>query len=73
MAGNAALSPGITRFLAGPLVRGALLMGSLTTFTGNLALLGAVHRRKSTIFLGHVVLPPSLGFWSLGLKLPAGV
>jgi len=54
MAGDSSLSPGVARFLARPLVGRALLMRSLAALTGDLALLGAVHRSESTIFLGHV-------------------
>jgi hypothetical protein len=39
-------------------------VGGFSALTGNLALFGAIHRCKSTIFLGHVVLPPSPGLSS---------
>ena len=63
MAGDTAFAAGIARFLAGPLVSGAFLVGSLAPLTGDLALFGAIHRRKSSIFLGHVILPPC-AWWS---------
>lgn len=49
---------GVTRFLARPLVRRAFLMSGLPALTGDLPLLRAVHRRKTTIFLCHVRPPP---------------
>ncbi len=55
--GDSTLSTRVPRFFAGPLVRGTFLMGSLASLAGNFTLLGAIHRRKSTIFLGHVVPP----------------
>jgi hypothetical protein len=58
MARHAALAAGFTRFLAGPLVRRALLVRGLATLARDLPLLGPIHRCKSAIFLGHVFLPP---------------
>jgi hypothetical protein len=58
MACNAALPAGIPGFFTGPLVRSTLLMGCLTALAGYVALFGAIHRSKTTIFLGHVVLLP---------------
>jgi len=56
--GDASFAARVPRFLARPLVCGALLMSRLTALACNLALLGAIHRCKSAIFLGHVVLLP---------------
>src|SRR5687768_9528043 len=58
MARHAALAAGFTRFLAGPLVGRALLMGCLATLAGNLALFHAVHRSESTILFSHTDLLP---------------
>ncbi len=57
MTRHAALASGFARFLAGPLVGRALLMGGLAALAGNLALLRAVHRSESAIFFSHSVLP----------------
>src|SRR5687768_12520727 len=58
MAGHSALPPGFARFLAGPLVGRTLLMGSLASLAGNLALLRAVHRSESAILFSHTDLLP---------------
>ena len=60
MTGDAAFASGVSRLLARPLVRGAFLMGGLAPLACNLTLLGAVHRSKSAVFLGHF-FPSSLG------------
>src|SRR5262245_20364262 len=57
MARHPALAASLTRFLAGPLVRRAFLMRGLAALARNLALLVAVHRRKSAILFCHR-LPP---------------
>jgi len=51
VAGDPALASGVARFLARPLVSGALLMSGLAALAGDLPLLGAVHGSKTTIFL----------------------
>jgi hypothetical protein len=56
MAGHSALATGFAGLLAGPLVRGALLMSGLPPFASYLTLLGSVHRREATIFLSHLDL-----------------
>ena len=56
-ANRAAFAPGITRFVRSPFMSRALFVGGATTLAGNLTLLGPIHRRKSAIFLGHLVLP----------------
>ena len=56
--GDPSLASGVTRFLARPLVRRAFLVSGLSALAGDLSLLRAVHRRKTTIFLCHVVLLP---------------
>ena len=58
VARNAALAAGVPRLFTRPLVRRTLLMGRLAALAGDLTLLGAIHRGKSAIFLGHVVLLP---------------
>src|SRR5688572_25262948 len=58
MARHAALAAGLARFFAGPLMGRALLMRCLATLAGNLALLGAVHRRESAILFSHTDLLP---------------
>ena len=58
MARHTTLAAGITRFLAGPLVGRALLMGCLAALAGNLALLHAVHRSETTILFSHTDLLP---------------
>jgi hypothetical protein len=57
VARHAALAAGFACFLARPFVRGPLLMRRLATLARNLALLAAVHRRKSAIFFCHRTLP----------------
>src|SRR5688572_25615270 len=56
VAGDAALAACIASFLARPLVGRAFLMCGFAPLACYLALLGAIHRSKSTIFLGHWVL-----------------
>src|SRR5687768_13056449 len=64
MAGHSALPPGFARFLAGPLVGRPLLMSSLASLAGNLALLRAVHRSESAILFSHTdLLPQSHPHW----------
>ena len=58
VAGNAALPAGVPRLFTRPLVRRTLLMGRLAALAGYLTLLGTIHRGKTAIFLGHVVLLP---------------
>src|ERR1041384_687571 len=58
MARHAALASGFARFLAGPLVGRALLMGGLAALTGNFALLRAVHRSEPAILFSHTDLLP---------------
>src|SRR3954467_11589097 len=58
MAGDTSLASGVASLFARPLVRGSLLMCSLAPLAGNLTLLASIHRSESTIFLGHVPLPP---------------
>src|ERR1041384_4825020 len=58
MTRHAALAPGFARFLAGPLVGRALLVGGLSALTGNFALLRAVHRSESAILFSHSNLLP---------------
>ena len=50
-----ALAAGVAGFFTRPLVSRALLVRGLSTLTGDLTLLGAIHRCKSTIFFSHVV------------------
>ena len=58
MARHPALAAGFARFLARPLVRGALLVRRLAALARNLALLVAVHRSKSAILFCHRALLP---------------
>jgi hypothetical protein len=61
--GDPTLPSGIAGFFARPLVRGAFLMRGFSAFAGDLTLLGAVHRRETTIFLCHfALLPGATGF-----------
>jgi hypothetical protein len=53
MARQSALATRCLRFLARPLVRGALLMRGATALAGDLALLVAIHRREATILDSH--------------------
>src|SRR5262249_36832323 len=56
VARHAALAAGLARFLAGPLVRGALLMRRLAALARDLPLLVPVHRCKATILFCHAIL-----------------
>lgn len=60
MARDPSLAASITRFFAGPLVRSTFLVCGFPALTCNLALLGRIHRRESTIFFGHLVPPHPL-------------
>src|SRR5688500_16057637 len=60
MACHSTLAAGFARFLAGPLVGRALLVGRLATLAGNLALFHAIHRGESAILFSHTSLPDSL-------------
>ena len=76
MTRDPAFAAGITRFFAGPLVRCSLLMGGFATLARNLALLGRIHRRESTIFFGHLVpptpnVPARLTRTGFDLRVPA--
>src|ERR1044071_76976 len=56
MAGHSAFATGFARFLARPLVGGALRMRRLAAFARDLALLGPVHRGESAILFCHANL-----------------
>jgi hypothetical protein len=58
MAGHPAFSTRLTGLFARPLVCGPFLMRGLSALAGNLALLGAIHRCKSAVFLCHLDLLP---------------
>src|SRR5688572_30362346 len=58
MARHAAFAAGLARFFAGPLMGRALLVRCFAALAGNLALLGAVHRRESAILFSHTDLLP---------------
>src|SRR5215207_3725251 len=60
MACHSALAAGFARFLAGPLMSGALLVRRLAALARDLSLLGAVHRGKSAILFCHTDLPDPL-------------
>lgn len=51
---HAALSAGFTRFLAAPLVSGALQVRRPAALAGDLTPLGPVHRRKTAILFTHI-------------------
>jgi len=53
---DAALSAGLTRFLAAPFVSGSSQVRRSPSLAGNLTLLGTVHRRKTAILYTHNVL-----------------
>jgi hypothetical protein len=56
MARHSTFAARFASFLAGPLVRGPLLVRGFATFAGDLALLGSIHRCKSTILFCHFPL-----------------
>ncbi len=53
MTRQSAFAAGGLRFLPRPLVSGTFFVRSTAALAGNLALLVAVHRRKSAIFNSH--------------------
>jgi hypothetical protein len=55
VARQSALATRCLRFLARPLVRGALLMRGATALAGDLTLFVAIHRREPTILDSHDV------------------
>src|SRR5262249_29839421 len=57
VARHAALAAGLARFLAGPLVRCALLMRRLAALARDLPLLVPVHRCQATILFCHAIRP----------------
>ena len=65
IARHAALAARLACFLAGPLVRRALLVSCLSAFARDIPLFAPIHRRKTTSFLGHLLL--------LALRARAGI
>src|SRR5205814_1592792 len=58
MARHPALAPCLPRFLARPLVRRSLLMGSFAALARDLSLFVPIHRRKSAVLFCHRALLP---------------
>lgn len=64
MAHHSALASGLTSLLGGPLVGGALGVGSLTALAGDFALLGSIHRGEPSTFLVVCGLCHSVLLWA---------
>ena len=71
VARHPAFAARFTRFFARPLVRRSLLVRGLAALARNVALFAPIHRRKSAIFLCHVILLAAQRVQTLGCNWDA--